>query len=210
LVIHFGIQLPFFIHRVDGFDLLRKIGIKRYAPGGSAMATSPVLLFIGKSWLLMIVLFSLGCRLQSLPGKEVSMTDMSLIYRWDTGSIPPPDYYEYEIIIGPAQEGEICFRPDYPAADTPTWKERFNVSKDDIRNLQQAIQQLSTDDNETPHHIGGSRETLRLQYAGHVPVEHKLTSEQGRKVAQMIKVLVPHDTWQRLLNTFESYREERR
>ncbi len=174
------------------------------------MAVSPLSLFAGKLWLMMMVLFNIGCQWQSQPQKEVTMTDTSLFYHWDTGSIPPPDYYEFEIIVRPTQEGEISFRPDYPAADTPSWKERFKISDGDYSNLWHAIQRLPTVKNETGLHIGSSRETLHLQYAEREPVEQELASEQGRRVAQMIKNLVPQDTWQRLFNAFESYREERR
>lgn len=174
------------------------------------MSIPPELRFFSKSWLLLILLFSLDCQWHWKPEKEIIMTDISLIYHWDTGSIPPPDYYEFEIIVRPTHDGEIYFRPGYPAADTPCWLERFKISHGDYGNLLHSVQELSFQEKIEDSHVGGSRETLHLQSAERKPVEQELASNQGRKIAQMIKNIVPQDIWQRLFNMFESYRDEHR
>ena len=51
----------------------------------------------------------------------------TITYRWCEGTVPPPDYYEFAIQIGPENEGQIRFSPDYPGDDTPRWVENFEV-----------------------------------------------------------------------------------
>ena len=61
--------------------------------------------------------------------------DFSVIYRWAEGSVPPPYHYEYEIYIGPGENGRIIFCPDYPMEDPPVWIEEFHLDNATLNRL---------------------------------------------------------------------------
>jgi hypothetical protein len=51
--------------------------------------------------------------------------DFALQLDFREGSVPPPDYFEYQIVLQADGNGSYHFRPDYPSADTPLWERRF-------------------------------------------------------------------------------------
>ena len=136
--------------------------------------------------------------------------DLRLEYSWSAGSIPAPDYYEYVIAIGPGPQGEICLRPDYPEANPPNWKESLTVSDKEYAVLiNQAQNLLAVKDSKEPN-IGRSQETLRLSHPDQQPEPISVSAVEARNLADAIKGLIPENTWRRLFDKFETYRNARR
>jgi len=148
---------------------------------------------------------------QPLPsfGKESNAMDAVLEYHWNTGSIPPPDYYEYVITIGPGLQGEICLRPDYPESDPPSWKEPIAVSDEAYTLLLNLARKCLASRAPEELHIGGSYETLRFSGQDGQPANISVANAEGRQLADAMKDLVPQSTWQRLFDRFEAYRDSR-
>jgi hypothetical protein len=56
--------------------------------------------------------------------------DFEVWYGFREAPIAPPDHCEYEIHLGPEEQGLILYRPDYPSAETPSWEYRFHWPQD--------------------------------------------------------------------------------
>jgi hypothetical protein len=61
--------------------------------------------------------------------------DLTIRYEWDSGSLPPPYHFEYTILVGPGNQGEIAYRPGYPTDQPPEWAEVFTVSESKLDQL---------------------------------------------------------------------------
>lgn len=164
--------------------------------------------------MLFVLLITIGCSWRQASGKDIPMSNgpLRLVYTWNTGSIPPPDYYEYEISAGPGQTGEIRLCPDYPGSGAPCWKESFKIATSSYKDLLRCLQQTAALQNGASSipTVGGSYERLLIWREGHEPVDLAVASEYGRRAVEIIKGLVPKDSWHRLLNKLEAYRENRR
>ena len=132
-----------------------------------------------------------------------------LDYSWNTGSIPPPDYYEYRIIIGPHPRAEIHMRPDYPESNPPLWTETFSVPIETMDRLFRMALELPGCPPDQIVRIGGGRGELVLAQSGKESHSVCLDTEKGRSLARAVRELVPEDTWKMLYEKFDRYRTSR-
>ncbi|MGA2668027.1 MAG: hypothetical protein ABSF32_03815 [Ignavibacteria bacterium] len=87
-----------------------------------------------------------------------------LIYHYQTGSIPPPHYFEYNLNINSGGTATLVYFPGY-FQDT-SWVYNFTIKEDDIKSLNDSIissKALSEPIKEMPEHkhpIGGSMQNV--------------------------------------------------
>ena len=140
--------------------------------------------------------------------------DFCVKYRWCEGTVPPPDYYEFSIAIGPGKTGVITFYPDYPQHDLPVWVEHFNVSDADLLKLfnlmgkKNLFRQAWTEIEAAP--VGGSLEWLQIISNGveyNIPslIEEALVVE---KIYIFIRSFVPDEIWHGLKSRHHKYQAE--
>jgi len=146
----------------------------------------------------------------ALPG------DFSLEYTWLAGALPPPHYYEYRIQLGAGGEGMVEFRPDYPAEQTPLWRESFTVAP---LALQQLYHQMLEQEVLRPQWepipaeqapLGSELESLAVVAHAHHYRVPALIVEAPRltPVYQRIRRLVPETLWHAMMQRREAYIRE--
>ena len=146
--------------------------------------------------------------------------DFRLRYHWTEGTVPPPDYYEYMIVIGYRYPwgDEIMFRPDYPGPDTPQWIESLTVSDDHLDGLYTAMAQggafapdWARDEDELTDDspVGGSQEWMHCRAWGMVfRVPHPtLDPQAAQEILATVRALVPGPMWARLMAKQQGYAE---
>jgi hypothetical protein len=55
-------------------------------------------------------------------------SDFKVVYEWREGSLPPPHYYQFEIVLLSSGEGRMTMVPDYPSPLVPVWSQDFPVA----------------------------------------------------------------------------------
>ncbi len=60
-----------------------------------------------------------------------------IMYHYQTGTIPPPHYYKYDLTINSAGFGTLVYYPDYSEMDS--WVFALKFSEDDINKLDNII-----------------------------------------------------------------------
>jgi hypothetical protein len=73
--------------------------------------------------LLTAALLLAGCSTAAAPPPAPADFAVQLHYR--EGSVPPPDYYEYQITVNADNSALYRFSPGYPAPDQPVWQRGF-------------------------------------------------------------------------------------
>ncbi|MBL7164239.1 MAG: hypothetical protein ISS57_16720 [Anaerolineales bacterium] len=140
--------------------------------------------------------------------------DFSVKYRWCEGTIPPPHYYEFSIVIGPGNTGVITIYPDYPQHDPPVRVEQFTVSNEALSELytlmikRRLFRQAWTEIQDAP--VGGSLEWLHTIAAG---VEHAIPIlieevEEVQQIYKLIRSLVPEGIWSALMARREAFERD--
>jgi len=139
-------------------------------------------------------------------------SDLMVEYHWCEGTIPPPDYYEYTIRIGPGPQGVVLFRPDYPSHDPPEWAVPFEVTTADQAALRQELATAgllsgrpwpSRED----HAVGGGLERVTVTQAGR-PVSVPWRPAEPERLAPLyhfLRSLVPEPLWRDLRARHEAY-----
>lgn len=137
--------------------------------------------------------------------------DFSLRYEWNEGSLPPPDYYEYCIRIGPGTACEIVFRPDYPQHDPPTWRVPFATDEKALDQLYEAAAEAGVFkrvwERRSNPPVGGSLEWIELTAGGNTVRVPSMARGAGRlkPLYRMIHALVPHAIWEDLRGRREQF-----
>jgi len=130
-------------------------------------------------------------------------SDFAITYSWREGSLPPEYYSEYEIAIGPGNEGVIRYSPTYPGEGVPEWARSFAFSTEDLDKLfefAQADDALRSDWNrlESPL-VGGPSEQATIVADGRsYVIPSDLTDGEAASVAGLydaITSLVPEHVW---------------
>lgn len=83
---------------------------------------------------LLIILFGLTIFCGNAKS-DLKWTD--IIYHFQTGTIPPPHYYRYDLTINSAGFGTLVYYPDYSEMDS--WVFALKFSEEDINNLDKLI-----------------------------------------------------------------------
>lgn len=60
-----------------------------------------------------------------------------IIYHYQTGTIPPPNYYRYDLTINSTGFGTLVYYPDYSEMDS--WVFALKFSEDDLNKLDKLI-----------------------------------------------------------------------
>jgi len=136
------------------------------------------------------------------------MDGIRLRYYWNTGSIPPPDYYEYTIEIS-TQGGLISFRPDYPDNNPAEWQESFSLTEEQQDMLIKQAKDLPAIDSVGQISVGGTLESLTLVSQSGISRQVSTGTALGGLLVDRIKKTVPERIWQKLLKNFEAYRDSR-
>jgi hypothetical protein len=137
-----------------------------------------------------------------------AMDGTRLRYYWNTGSIPPPDYYEYTIEIS-TKGGFISFRPDYPDNNPAKWQESFTVTKEQQDMLIQQSKDLPAINTAGEISVGGALESLKLVSQTGISKQVSTNTAPGGLLVDRIKKTVPERIWQKLLKNFGAYRDAR-
>jgi len=168
-----------------------------------------------------MILFMAGCAASepipvhtNTPFLATRPDDFQVEYYWETGSLPPPYFYFYEVTIGPGPEGEIRFQADYSEQDPPIWIEPIAVSENDLDRLYGMLvnmgmfakEWLQAED--IPD--GGSASKLSVRAYGQnftIPsyVAGEQLSKDARTLYKHIENLVPQETWDKLMVLHDEY-----
>jgi hypothetical protein len=132
--------------------------------------------------------------------------DFDVRYTWREGSVPPPNYYEYQIHVAASGAATINVTPDYPAQDVTVWTNTFTVSTEQLDALYRRMLQLGLlstlwqADAHPP--IGGSNEALSVRVQGRqieLPffVDPELAA-RAHEIYAAVQALVPLPLWNTL------------
>lgn len=150
-----------------------------------------------------------------LPGVQAEAqyewTDIQ--YHFQTGSVPPPYYYEYDIYISATGTGSLAYHGGYESdTSKKDYTYDFNVLPDDLKSLDQRIQtsKVLTDAFEEleKHPIGGSINRVFITMPQDPRIDHrpprietpyfpksKKQKAALEKLYAKIKSLVPQSVW---------------
>lgn len=140
---------------------------------------------------------------------------LRIVYTWQEGTVPPPHYYEYTLVLGPGPSGQITYRPGYAFEEPPAWTEAFDVAPDAWARLTNMIQAglppeptLSGDDREP---VGGSTHRLRVEMEEKTVerVDHGAPEASLAKVIAAVRDVLPAAIWHDLRDRHTHYRKSR-
>jgi hypothetical protein len=137
-----------------------------------------------------------------------------LIYHYQTGSIPPPYFYSYELRIASTGSGTLLYYPDY--SEDTVWTFAINITEDDLKVLNSSIlesnilggQIPSVPDSQKP--IGGPLENLTVilyqdpnldQLPQQITTPYfpeKEYTEKLEKLSDLMKRFIPETTWKEI------------
>lgn len=148
------------------------------------------------------------------PFPQIRPDDFHIEYYWETGSLPPPYFYFYEIKIGPGFIGEITFQADYSDQEPPIWIETIEISQDDLDGLYEMLYTIGMFDKEwlqvedIPD--GGSATKLIVYAFGQeftIPsyVAGGQQSKDARALYEQIESLVSQEIWDKLMALHDQY-----
>ncbi len=142
--------------------------------------------------------------------------DFSVSYEWRAGTMPPPYHYEYSIHIGPGEQGQIVYQPDYDFEDVPRWTEPVTVTKQQLADLYEMVvdRKLLREDwgNVKDPPVGGSLQWAVITADGktyEIPTHLEgFKAEAAARLYDAVRALVPQETWEKLETQREQYVEE--
>lgn len=180
---------------------------------GGTMLRVPIVLVIS---LLMLaacsqLLIETQPDLSQLPTKTVP--DFSLLFKWNTGTLPPQYTYTYTIILGPGK-GRLEYQPGYADDSSQQWMVDFTVSEKQMHDLYEYLNsqdmfRSSWKKGEPMMGAPGTRlilEAYGRQY--NIPsISILASSEYARVDAAMeaIRALVPQTIWDEMETRQEEY-----
>lgn len=140
--------------------------------------------------------------------------DFTVRYEWMEGSVPPPHHYEYEIQLGPGQNGRIVFYPDYPEEGSPVWTEEFpldNIALDRLYDLlvEKGVLWREWKEREDAE-VGGELEWMegvagKINFGVPSLIEESAVVET---IYEHIRSLVPEQIWIKLMSQRQQYEDD--
>ena len=145
----------------------------------------------------------------------------SLIYHYQTGSIPPPHFYQYDLTLYADGTSTLVYYPGY--SNDTTWVYNFSIGSEDIKILNDSItgsKLLSEPITSMPEHkhpIGGSMQNVTIfmvQEPGVDRMPQSIASpffpipqyQDGLKnLYAEIKSLIPQSVWDEISKRKEEY-----
>ncbi len=142
--------------------------------------------------------------------------DFSVDYEWRAGTMPPPYHYEYSILIGPGEQGQIVYQPDYDSENVPTWSEEFTVTRQQLSDLYNLVvdRKLLREKwgKVTDPPVGGSLQWAEITAHGKT---YKIPShlqgfqeEAAGTLYEAVRGMVPQETWDKLEARRQRYMED--
>lgn len=156
-------------------------------------------------FILLIILFTAGAY------SQYKWTDAQ--YHYQTGSVPPPYFFEYDVFINAGGQGTLVYHSSYSTDSTSKMDNyTFTVNASDISSLNNAIKKskvLTATFKEMENHpIGGSMQNAIILLYQDPALDHmpqRITtpyfpaSSKQRKALEIlygkIKSLVPQTIW---------------
>lgn len=137
--------------------------------------------------------------------------DFAVRYKWIEGSVPPPYHYEYEIHVGPGENGRIIFCPDYPMEAPPVWIEEFHLDNVTLNRLYEFMVEKGvlvrdwTDMEDAT--VGGELEWMEgIANKIHFKVPSAIEeSEMVESIYEFLRSLVPERIWTKLMSQQQQY-----
>jgi len=131
--------------------------------------------------------------------------DLSIMFYWNTGSLPPQYNYSYIISAGPGPIGKFEYQAGYGLPPAPeTWVTDFTVTAGNMDELYSLLEEnnfFRESWEKTEPSIGGSYISMKITANGQdfeIPPDFELKSEDVQiinKIADFIKSLVPEKIW---------------
>jgi len=167
-----------------------------------------------KKWIVILsayVFFISSC--SGLPAETPE--DFSVIFSWDTGSLPPQYHYSYTITVGPSPQGEFVYRPGYDEQDrTHLWAADFVLTQGELDTLYASLKDLGmmrSRWNTGRRLIGGSNTEMVITAYGkefRVPSVSELKDQDRSRAEDAMEVVrdsVPQDIWEEMEARQQAY-----
>ncbi len=103
----------------------------------------------------------------SIAGASAQNKWEDLIYHYQTGSVPPPYYFSYDLTISSSGAGTLVYTPDY--GEQSTWVYNITFTESDMSKLDEAITASNILNEEIPgvpdslKPIGGALQNISIQ-----------------------------------------------
>jgi hypothetical protein len=142
-------------------------------------------------------------------------TPIHFEYRWQEGSVPPPEHYGFTIKGVTTGEGQIVFVPGYPNERCAHWVETFHIDPLKATSLAELLRTVHVFDRQWPEvpddTVGGSqRSFLLIRGSSRVDIPAQLSAgdtHAADALELVIRALVPDDIWHALRNRHAAYLE---
>lgn len=139
--------------------------------------------------------------------------DFSATCQGNTGTLPPPHYYEYVIRIGPGPEGMLEMTAGYPGQGTPVWQERFPLGPEHLDWLHDGMAgqgMFSAPWRTRPDvPIGGGSERLAVVAGGQQftlpPFVDPTQEAAASSIRGAVRALLPPGLWETMNARREAY-----
>ena len=142
-----------------------------------------------------------------MPNPEI----VSICYHWTAGSLPPPGYYEYTIVIS-ATGAVLDFLPDYSQHFPPRWVECFPVPAGTLAALTDRLlplrEQPPVPAVESPPAVGGASEYLEFVLADQSREILSAPANQLQLAYAAVRAKVPHLIWKQVFARRDAYMDD--
>lgn len=147
-----------------------------------------------------------------------------IMYHYQTGTIPPPYYYKYDLTINSAGFGTLVYYPDY--SEMTSWVFALKFSEEDINKLDKLISESNLLNETIPslpdslHPIGGPLKSLTIvleqdpnldQAPPRIKTPYFPAEEYKEKINSIyeeIRNLVPQSTWDEIKTRKDEFIEK--
>jgi hypothetical protein len=132
--------------------------------------------------------------------------DLTIIYDYSNGALPPPYHYEYTIQLGSGVCGRVRYQSGYSDGQTPILEETFPVERYDLDLVYKMMLENDVFRNRwqmEESRVGGSTSSMEVRMNDKVysiPADAELTDRDLNsldEIFQAIKMLVPAEFWNR-------------
>lgn len=171
----------------------------------------------------LLVLLSLLVFSPTTIAQDMQWTELT--YHYQTGTVPPPYFYKYDITLNTAGDISLVYSPGYNTQPGDTWAYNLKALQQDVDSINnmlisscifdKTIEALPQE--KTP--IGGSLQNMIIVLKQEDPLldqapkrittpyfpECEIVKETLKTIYEKIKSLVPEDTWNAINTKKEEY-----
>lgn len=144
-----------------------------------------------------------------------------IIYHYQTGTVPPPYFYSYDLTINISGTGTLVYSPSY--GNDTTWAYNLNFSESDMKKLNEVIDRSNVlnetipelPDSQKP--IGGSLQNISIQLPQDPSLDQtppKIVTpyfpedsykERLTGIYSVIQTMIPENVWSEIENRKEEF-----